>query len=93
VEYVKGKSLHLADALSRVYISIDAHPEERVIENVNALLFLRVSDDRVKDIVKETISIVGRYSDRLTENIKPTPILIAKNQCKAFNHRIVNSRL
>jgi RNase H-like domain found in reverse transcriptase/Reverse transcriptase (RNA-dependent DNA polymerase)/Integrase zinc binding domain/Integrase core domain len=54
VKYVKGKSLHLADALSRAYINMDAHPEEKIIENVNALLFLRVSDDRVKDIAEET---------------------------------------
>jgi hypothetical protein len=54
VKYVKGTSLHLADALSRAYINMDPHPEEKVIETVNALLFMRVSDERVKAIADET---------------------------------------
>jgi RNase H-like domain found in reverse transcriptase/Reverse transcriptase (RNA-dependent DNA polymerase)/Integrase zinc binding domain/Integrase core domain len=54
VRYVKGKSLHLADALSRAYINMEPHPEEKAIEKVNALMFLRVSDERVKAIADET---------------------------------------
>jgi len=84
VKYVKRKSLHLADALSRAYINTEPHPKEKVNETVNALLFLRVSDQRVKEIAAETardpdmrelaaIIQTGwpKMSQHLQNNIKP----------------------
>jgi hypothetical protein len=50
VSYDKGKSRHLADALSRAYINDQPHPDKRSIEKVNSLMFIQVSDQRVKSI-------------------------------------------
>jgi hypothetical protein len=56
VSYVKRKSLHLADALSREYINDQPHPYERSIEKVNSLMFIRMSDQRVTSIAGATLT-------------------------------------
>jgi hypothetical protein len=56
VSYAKGKSLHLADALSRAYINDQPHSDERSIEKANSLIFIKMSDQRVKSIAEATLT-------------------------------------
>jgi hypothetical protein len=56
VSCVKGKSLHLAAALSRANINDQPHPNEKSIEKMNSLMFIQMSDQRVKSIAEATLT-------------------------------------
>ena len=54
VRYEKGTEMHIADFLSRAYLSSTEHPTGADFEHVNMASFLPISDKRLQEIRIET---------------------------------------
>jgi hypothetical protein len=89
VSYVKGKSLHLADALSRAYINDQPHPDERSIEKVNSLMFIQMSDQRVKSIAEATLTDpqMQQLAEIILSGWPNTSINLPRHLQQFFQHR------
>ena len=54
VHYERGKNMHIADLLSRTYLSNTDHEEAKEFEHINMASFLPISDQRLQEIRRET---------------------------------------
>ena len=54
VTYERGKNMHLADTLSRVYLPTEGNPQDRKFEYINMASYLPIAEERLEEIRRET---------------------------------------
>ena len=54
VTYERGKNMHLADTLSRVYLPTEGNLQDREFEYINMASYLPIAEERLEEIRRET---------------------------------------
>lgn len=82
VKYHKGKEMHIADTLSRAYLSDTANSQQNDIIDVNVVQHISVSPDRIKEIqhytaMDETLQVLRKtIVEGWPESVKEIPSVV-----------------
>ncbi|XP_048759452.2 uncharacterized protein K02A2.6-like [Ostrea edulis] len=82
VKYHKGKEMHIADTLSRAYLSDTANSQQNDIIDVNVVQHISVSPDRIKEIqhytaMDETLQVLRKtIVEGWPESVKKIPSVL-----------------